>query len=146
MTGTTPIVIFPFLVGQQPAVSTGTPSGPPPPGSESAGTLAGGTAEGVAGEGPSPSPFGGGGFFYFLIILMVVMIAFSVFGGRKQRKRREALLRSLKKHDSVLTRGGVFGSIVDIDDDRVVLKVDEASNTRITVVRDSIDRVFGEQA
>jgi preprotein translocase subunit YajC len=54
------------------------------------------------------------------------------------------MLDSLKKHDQVVTRGGVFGSIVEIKTDRVVLKVDESSNTRITVVRDSIEQVTSD--
>ena len=54
------------------------------------------------------------------------------------------MLSSLNKRDQVLTRGGVFGSIVEIKEDRVVLKVDESSNTRITVLRDSIEQVTAE--
>ncbi|HIB00552.1 MAG TPA: preprotein translocase subunit YajC, partial [Phycisphaerales bacterium] len=69
---------------------------------------------------------------------------FSFFGGRKQKKRRASMLDSLAKSDQVLTRGGVFGTIVDIKPDRVVLKVDESSNTRITVLRESIEQVTAE--
>ena len=54
------------------------------------------------------------------------------------------MIDSLQKRDQVLTRGGVFGTIVDIKPDRVVLKVDESSNTRITVLRDSIEQVTTE--
>jgi len=79
-----------------------------------------------------------------LMLLLVGMIVFSFFGGRKQKKRRASMLDSLAKHDEVLTRGGVFGTIVEIKPDRVVLKVDESSNTRITVLRDSIEQVTAE--
>jgi preprotein translocase subunit YajC len=78
------------------------------------------------------------------MLLLVFMIVFSMFSGRKQRKKRTAMLSSLNKRDQVLTRGGVFGSIVEIKEDRVVLKVDESSNTRITVLRDSIEQVTAE--
>ena len=91
----------------------------------------------------SPSMFSNN-FFTMLMLLLVGMIVFSMFGGRKQRKKRAAMLSSLHKRDQVLTRGGVFGSIVEIKEDRVVLKVDESSNTRITVLRDSIERVTAE--
>ena len=72
------------------------------------------------------------------------MIVFSFFSGRKQRKKRSAMLDTLQKRDTVLTRGGVFGTIVEIKPDRVILKVDESSNTRITVLRDSIEQVTAE--
>ena len=105
-----------------------------------------GTAtEGVDGSPPVGTEEVGGplgsNFFTMLMLLLVGMIVFSMFGGRKQKKKRAAMLDSLQKRDTVLTRGGVFGTIVEIKPDRVVLKVDESSNTRITVLRDSIEQV-----
>ena len=67
--------------------------------------------------------------------LILVMILFSVFGQRKERKKREALLSSVKKHDRIRTIGGVIGSVVELNDDTVVLKVDESSNTRMTLCK-----------
>jgi preprotein translocase subunit YajC len=96
-------------------------------------------AEGAVGEGPL-----GGNFFMMLMLLLVGMVVFSFFGGRKQKKKRAAMIDSLQKRDQVLTRGGVFGTIVDVKSDRVVLKIDESSNTRITVLRDSIEQVTAD--
>lgn len=107
---------------EQPAATT-TADGSPQPGREMS-------------EGPL-----GGNFFTMLMLLLVGMIVFSMFSGRKQKKRRASMLDTLQKRDTVLTRGGVFGTIVEIKPDRVVLKVDESSNTRITVLRDSIEQV-----
>jgi preprotein translocase subunit YajC len=86
----------------------------------------------------------GGNFFTMLMVLLVGMIVFSMFSGRKQKKRRASMLDSLQKRDTVLTRGGVFGTIVELKPDRVVLKIDESSNTRITVLRDSIEQVTAD--
>ena len=86
----------------------------------------------------------GGNFFTMLMLLLVGMIVFSMFSGRKQKKRRASMLDSLQKRDTVLTRGGVFGTIVELKPDRVVLKIDESSNTRITVLRDSIEQVTAD--
>ncbi len=91
------------------------------------------------GDVPAEGPFGG--FLPMFMLLLVGMIVFSMFGGRKQKKKRAAMIESLQKRDQVLTRGGVFGTIVDVKPDRIVLKVDESSNTRITVLRDSIEQV-----
>ncbi len=98
----------------------------------------------VAGEGQATPGIFGDNFFGMLMLLLVGMIVFSFFGGRKQKKRRASMLDSLSKRDQVLTRGGVFGTIVEIKPDRVVLKVDESSNTRITVLRDSIEQVTAD--
>jgi preprotein translocase subunit YajC len=127
---------------QDPAVA-GNPAGPAAPGQASDAIA---IVDGVPVQSDSATaqdPFGGN-FFLILMLFVFGMIVFSAFGGRKQRKKRASMLDSLKKHDQVVTRGGVFGSIVEINPDRVVLKVDESSNTRITVVRDSIEQVTND--
>jgi preprotein translocase subunit YajC len=115
-------------------------------GDEGSQTTTATTADGSTntnGAQTSTGPFGDN-FFPMLMLLLVGMIVFSFFGGRKQKKRRASMLDSLSKRDQVLTRGGVFGTIVEIKPDRVVLKVDESSNTRITVLRESIEQVTAD--
>jgi len=130
--------IYPALIVMQ----DGT-SGPPAPGQDSTTSM---VIDGdpSLGEGQGPTNPFGDNFFMMLMLILLGMIAFSFIGGRSQKKKRAAMLDSLKKHDQVLTRGGVFGSVVEIKPDRVVLKVDESSNTRITVLRDSIEQVTAE--
>ena len=133
--------VFPVFLNQ--TAPAGNPAGPAAPGQESNAVA---IVDGVPSQsqtGAAPDPLGGN-FIYILMIFVFGMIVFSAFGGRKQRKKRASMLDSLKKHDQVVTRGGVFGSILEIKPDRVILKVDEASNTRITVVRDSIEQVMND--
>ena len=70
------------------------------------------------------------------------MILFSFMGQRRDRKKRQAMISAVKKHDRVQTAGGIIGSIVELKPDTVVLKVDEASNTRITFARSAIQQVL----
>jgi preprotein translocase subunit YajC len=97
-------------------------------------------ADGAPMAAPDP------GFNILLLILpiLVLMILFSVMGSRKERKRREALLASVKKHDRVQTIGGVIGSVVELKPDTVVLKVDENSNLRMTFARSAIQQIVKE--
>ena len=119
--------------------------GPAAPGQDNVATETADGGQPLGSEQPSSNPFGDN-FLLMFMLLLLGMIVFSFFGSRKQKKKRSAMLHSLKKHDQVLTRGGVFGSIIEIKSDRVVLKVDESSNTRITVLRDSIEQITGESS
>jgi preprotein translocase YajC subunit len=56
------------------------------------------------------------------------------------------MLSSIKKNDSVRTVGGIIGSVVEVKPDVVVLKVDENSNTKVTVARSKIEAVLKESA
>ena len=105
---------------------------------DSSSTAAPGTTNGT----PAPaSPFGGQ-FMFIMLGLLVVMIILSTLGPRREKKRREAMLNAVKKHDRVQTVGGVIGAIVELKPDFVVLKVDESANTRITFARSAIQQVL----
>ena len=74
---------------------------------------------------------------------VLLAIIFYVFMLRPKNKnpKRDDMLKQLKKGDEVQTIGGEFGRVVDVRDDRVLLKVDETSNTKIWYSRNSIHRV-----
>lgn len=108
------------------------------------------TSEGQPLGGPSQqapaSPFGGPGMLGILFVVFLGMILMQVFAGRKDRKRRAQMLRELRRHDRVVTIGGIIGAVSEIRDDEVVLKVDEATNTKIRVTRASVQSVLKKGA
>jgi preprotein translocase subunit YajC len=100
-----------------------------------------------AGAGAGGAPTGGGGSLFILFVIVVVgMLVFTIYAQRRDSKRREKLIGSVKKHDKVQTIGGVIGSVVEVKDHTIVLKVDESSNTRITFARSAIAQVLSESA
>ena len=56
----------------------------------------------------------------------------------------EEMLNSLRKGDKVCTVGGMFGTIAELREDEVTIKVDE--NTRIKFTRAAIQRVVEQKA
>ena len=50
------------------------------------------------------------------------------------------MIQSLDKNDRVRTIGGIIGTVIDVKDDEVVLKVDESNNTKIRVSASSIGK------
>ena len=118
--------------------------GPSLPGAPAA--PAAGTATDAAGTAAQGAPAGGGSFMVMLIVLMGAMILFSFVSARREKKKREQLLGNIKKHDKVLTVGGIMGSVVELKDDSVVLKVDETSNTRITFAKSAISQVMPQDS
>jgi len=80
------------------------------------------------------------------IILLLVVFWFFISRTKKgETQKREDMLTKLKKGDEVQTIGGEFGRVMDTKDDRVLLKVDESSNTKIWYSRSAIHRVMGEE-
>jgi preprotein translocase subunit YajC len=125
-------------LAQGAAVMPGNPAQSPAPGT----TSAPGTAPPGGGPTQQPqAPFGS--IWLIFLVFIVVMVVSQIMAGRRERKRRDEMMRGLAKHDKVMTAGGIIGTIVEFrGDDAVVLKVDENSNTRITFARSAIQQVL----
>ncbi|MEM1331573.1 MAG: preprotein translocase subunit YajC [Planctomycetota bacterium] len=121
--------------------TTATLTVPGTPGGGGGATQPGAPAGGAGGQNGAPPPGGGlGMLFPILIAFMLFMIVTSFMSGRKEKKKRQEMLSTLRKHDRVQTIGGILGTVSEIRDNEVVLKVDE--NTRIHVVKSSVQTVL----
>ena len=78
--------------------------------------------------------------------MFLVMIFLSGRAQRAERKKKDALLSALKKHDRVQTIGGVLGTITEIKGDEVILRIDDANNTRMHFARSAIQQVVRSAA
>lgn len=116
------------------------------PATTSAPGATGGAGTGAGGAGSAQRPPPDNTFLFMVLGLVAVMFIMTIFTGRRQRRQRAQMLEALKKHDRVMTTGGIIGSVVEIKPRTIVLKVDEGSNTRITFSRESIQQVIEESA
>ena len=87
----------------------------------------------------SRGPFGGSSFI-FLILMFVVMYFILFRGPRKKQQKHQQMVKALKKNDRVRTIGGIIGTVVDIKDDEITLKVDESNNTKIKIASTAIGK------
>lgn len=84
----------------------------------------------------------------FPLIMIGVFVLMYVWMGRGKKKReakRRDMLASLKKGDKVTSIGGIVGTVVEVREDEVAVKVDENNNIRMRFARWAI-RGVGDQA
>ena len=74
--------------------------------------------------------------FLPLILIFVVFYFLMIRPQQKQKKEHEEMLRNLAKNDEVITSGGIHGTIVNVKEASVVLRIDE--NTKIEVEKYAI--------
>lgn len=60
----------------------------------------------------------------------------------RNQKNRQQLQKSLQKGDRVVTVGGVIGTVMQVDDRRVVLQI--ADDVRIDVLKSAIGGKYQE--
>jgi len=62
----------------------------------------------------------------------------------KARKAHEQMVKGLKKHDEVVTSGGLFGTVVNVKPEAITLRIDE--NVRVEVEPSAITRLVKSRA
>ena len=81
----------------------------------------------------------GGGFFLVLIAMFGFMYFLLIRPQRTQQRRHVQMLEQLKVGDEVITGGGIYGEVVQIDTERVMVEIDD--DVRIAVARRTIASV-----
>ena len=86
----------------------------------------------------------GGGWTTWVMIalIFVVMWFFMIRPQKKQQKELQNFRDSLAKGDKVVTIGGIFGTIVEVKEDTVLMEVDNGVKIRVSkqaLVKDFTD-------
>ena len=71
-----------------------------------------------------------------LVFVFIVFFFLIIRPQKKKQKEHEAMLKSLKKHDEIVTSGGVHGTIVNVKDKTFVIRIDE--NAKIEIEKSSV--------
>ena len=83
--------------------------------------------------------------FVPFVLIFVIMYFLIIRPQRANMKRREELLKNIRRGDQVVTGGGIVGKVTKVIDDGE-LEVEIAEGTKVRVVRSGISevRVKGE--
>ncbi|MBR0240437.1 MAG: preprotein translocase subunit YajC [Bacteroidales bacterium] len=99
-------------------------------------------APAAAGEGAQPAPQGGGMMWIMLLLIFGVMWFFMIRPQRKQQKELQKFRDGLKKGDKVVTAGGIYGTVDQVEEASVLIKVD--GETKLRVAKASLVKDFSD--
>ena len=91
-----------------------------------------------------PAAGGGASFWIMILLLFGVMWFFMIRPQRKQQKELEKFRNELKKGDKVVTAGGIYGTVAEIQERSVLIKVD--GEVKLRVDKNSIVRDYSTDA
>ena len=74
------------------------------------------------------------GIFYFLLFLPM----------QRQRKQTQKMLSSLENGQTVVTSGGIVGTIVSLDNENVILRV-KPDNIKLQVARSAVSSLVSTE-
>ena len=79
------------------------------------------------------------------IVLMIAIFYFLVFMPmRKQQKNTKEMIKALQNGQTVLTTGGIIGTIVAVNDDTLILRI-KPDNLKLQVSRNSVTSLVTEE-
>ncbi len=99
------------------------------------------TGENGAGGGTGGAPPGNplGGMLPMIIAFIAIMYFLMIRPQQKREKERKAMLAALAKGDTVVTTGGICGTVTKLTDETVTLRVDD--NVTMKFLRGAISQV-----
>lgn len=82
--------------------------------------------------------------FLPIIIMFAIFYFLLIRPQQKKAKQRNAMLAALKKGDKVVTIGGLHGTIQDLDNDTITLRI--AHNVHVTFERAAVNTVVSSSS
>jgi preprotein translocase subunit YajC len=80
------------------------------------------------------------GMIWPFVLMFAVFYFLLIRPQQKKQKQRSSMLNQLKKGDKISTIGGLHGTVVELSDDTVVLRVNDT--TKMTFERSAINTII----
>jgi preprotein translocase subunit YajC len=99
-----------------------------------------GAAPGASGQGG----FGGSMGIVMIVLLFVIMYFFMIRPQQKKQKEVQKMREALRTGDRVVTAGGVYGKLKEVNDTNFIVEI--AENVRIKVDKASVFAATNESS
>lgn len=78
-------------------------------------------------------------FLIIIIVLAVMMYVLMIRPQRAQQRKHQEMLNNVKPGDEVVTIGGIYGDVVEVLDDKLVIEI--AEGVHIEIARKALGSV-----
>lgn len=80
-----------------------------------------------------------------MVVLVVVFFYFFLIRPqKKEQEEKQKMLGGLKKNDRVVTTGGIYGTVVNVKDNEVTLRVDDQAKVKIRFRKAAVAAVVNQ--
>ncbi len=81
------------------------------------------------------------GILVWVVVLVVFMFFFMIRPQRKEQARKNDMLAQMAVGDTVCTTSGFYGTLIDVDDDIVIVEFGNNKNCRIPMQKTAIAQI-----
>lgn len=90
-----------------------------------------------------PSGGMGGNMIFMMVIMFAIIYFLMIRPEQKKQKERQKMINEIKKGDRVVTIGGVFGTVGNVKENSVMVKI--AENTVVEVRKGAVSDVVNNK-
>ncbi|HOV33103.1 MAG TPA: preprotein translocase subunit YajC [Candidatus Hydrogenedens sp.] len=83
-----------------------------------------------------------GSMLPMILAFIAIMYFLMIRPQQKREKERREMLNSVAKGDKVITTGGMYGTVVDLSDEKVTLRVDD--KVEVDFVRGAVSQIVSK--
>jgi preprotein translocase subunit YajC len=74
------------------------------------------------------------------VLVFVIFYVLIILPTRKKQKKHLDMVNALKPGDKVITTGGIYGTIMSVQQDRIELKI--ATNVKVDITKSSVGAIL----
>ncbi len=82
--------------------------------------------------------------FVPIILIFVIFYLLLILPQQKKAKQHQSMLNSLHKGDRVVTTGGMYGTVHDVKDNLIVLKISD--EVKVELIKSAVAAVIDKKA
>ena len=80
--------------------------------------------------------------FLPLVLIMLVFWFLIIRPQKKQQQQRKAMLKELKKGDRIVTNGGLYATVLNVKEDRIVATI--AEGVKVEIAKSAVGGVVSQ--
>jgi len=77
------------------------------------------------------------------ILVFVIFYLLIILPSRKKQKKHQDLVSNLKPGDRIITSGGIYGTVMGVQPDRIELKI--SANVKIDITKSAVGAILTGQ-
>ena len=77
------------------------------------------------------------------ILVFVIFYLLIIMPQRKRQKKHQSMVQALKPGDRIITTGGIFGTVMGVEKDRIELKI--AANVKVDITKSAVAVILESQ-
>lgn len=74
------------------------------------------------------------------ILIFVIFYLLIIMPSRKKQKKHQERVEQLKPGDKIITSGGIYGTVMGVEKDRIELKI--AANVKVDITKNAVAAIL----